>query len=50
MYAYRVIVSTLVVLLMVGLVFSALNSKGSGKSGAMIIFVVLGAALVAIWG
>lgn len=50
MYAFKVMVSTLIILLMVGLSFSVVRNKGSAKAGATVIFVIYVLALIAMWG
>lgn len=50
MYAYKVVTTTLMILLIVSLVFSGLKSKKGGKLVCMVMMIITGMGIVAIWG
>lgn len=51
MYAFKVMVSTLIVMMLVLLIWAALKSeKQSGKTVAYLIIIVNALSLAAIWG
>lgn len=50
MYAYKIVVTTLLILEMISLVFAGLKASKSGKITSMAFFVLSGMAIAAIWG
>lgn len=50
MYAFKVVVTTLIFLMMVMIVFAALNGNRNTKIYSMIYIVIQGLTIIAIWG
>ena len=50
MFAYRVMVTTLMGLEMVTLILSGLQCEKKGKIVSILMFLVLGMGIIAIWG
>lgn len=50
MYAFKVVTTTLMILLIISMVFSGLKAKSSGKAVFSVMIVIVGMGIVAIWG
>lgn len=50
MYAFKVMVTTLMLILIGILVYSGLKAKGNGKSVSLIMIVIEALGIIAIWG
>lgn len=50
MYAFKIVITTLLTLEMISLVFAGLKSAKDGKITSMAFFLLSGMAIIAIWG
>ena len=50
MYAFKVMVTTLMLILIGTLAYSGVKAKGSGKSVSLIMIVIEALGIIAIWG
>ena len=50
MYAFKVMVTTLMLILIGTLVYSGVKAKDSGKSVSLIMIIIEALGIIAIWG
>ena len=50
MYEFKVMVTTLLLILIGSLAYSGIKSTGSGKYVSLIMMIIEGLSIVAIWG
>ncbi len=50
MYAFKVVVSTIIMIMMLFMMYAWYKSEASGRMAAALVFFVYALGLIAIWG